>query len=472
MPKEKMPFGLLYKKMTDGKYANVVDVREDLLDSLVFCDALAAECKRNVELSHKGVLHFTMASDSAGLYGVKTDQGSYFTFERLLENTPAVVAGKNFITDTILKLLDVTSYLHDQGICHLCFAPCNVLVRKNESSPILLFHGSFYSAMNDQRALWGDVAVVYLAPEVLQSGTFDTRSDIYSIGKFMEFLYRQSEVPFELKGVIKKATKENPDQRYQTPEEMQRAISGRQNLRRSVLSFVAALVIALLVYGFYVSITPEPEDIEYVKPAVQETPDDLLDDGMNLMTEMGPPTDTTASKVDERKMREYQAKAEQIFRKQFTRKAEGILQKIYSNERMNATEKAFLAGSQSTLQELVREQMKLGSEAGLANTRSQLIAGQIIDALTNKLKSEAATKRRRRVHGAKSTRKVTSDESDPQVTVQSQSTETAAGEELETAKEEVKPEKKSLMEREKEAEKKGKPFGPIKHEQDTEQQTE
>ena len=67
MAKEPTVFGQLYKKMVAGKYANVIDLREELRDSLVFCDALAGEAERNKELNHRNQLHFKTATDSAGL---------------------------------------------------------------------------------------------------------------------------------------------------------------------------------------------------------------------------------------------------------------------------------------------------------------------------------------------------------------------------------------------------------------------
>ena len=47
-----------------------------------------------------------------------------------------------------------------------------------------------------------------------------------------------------------------------------------------------------------------------------------------------------------------------------------------------------MASSQSTIEELAKIQVKLGDEAGLSDSRSQLIASQIIDQVTNRLKSE------------------------------------------------------------------------------------
>ena len=391
MSKESIPFGMLGKRMVDNKYMNVVELREELKDSLIFCDALNAESEQNLQLNHKNQLHFTLATDSAGLYGVNVEQGTYRTFERLLEDSPAIVATKNFIADTVTDLLELTSYLHDQGIFHICYAPSNILARKGDNALMLLFHGSAYQSMNDQQALYGERATAFIAPEVIEEGVFDARADIYSIGKFIEFLYAQSDVPLELKGVIKKATDVDPEKRYQTPEEMMSAIKKRKGLRSSILSGVAALLIVLVLFGLYFVLVPEPEDIEFVKPAPKEKMDELNDEGVydpSVESYVLSETDTSSADVrmDARKMKEYEAKAEQIFRKNFTREAERILSSIYSDERMNNTEKNFKAGSQPTVEDLVKAQ--LGNEAGLSESRSQLIAGEIIEQVTNKLKTQ------------------------------------------------------------------------------------
>lgn len=398
LAKEPMPYGQLYKKMTGGKYANVVDLRDDLKDSLVFCDALAAECEQNKKLSHKSQLHFDIATDSAGIYGVKVEQGNYQTFARLVEDHPAIVAQSHFIADTVKALLEATAYLHDQGISHVCFSPDNVLARKGDNAPMLLFHGSAYQTINDQDRLYGTGAP-YVAPEVLEEGIIDGRADIYSIGKFIEFLYLQSEIPFELKGVIAKATNPDPEKRYQTPEEMLKSIDRRQKTRRSIVSLMAALLVTAIVVGLYFSMTPEREDIEFVKPAQRDSLADGPAEGYDPSTDLAQPLDTTIGHIDPELMKQYEAKAEQIFRKQFTREADRILSNIYSNDKMGKTERNFMASSQSTIEELARIQVKLGNEAGLSDSRSQLIASQIVDQVTNRLRTEMNEKEKKKLEG-------------------------------------------------------------------------
>ena len=390
MAKQPLPFGWMHKKLLEGKYVNVVDLRDDLKDSLVFTDALVTEAEQNKTLTDSRQIHFTTLNDSAGLYGVAVE-GHFRTYAQLLAEQPAIVAQKNFINNTIKGLLQLTAFLHEKGIYHVCYAPNNVFSRKGDNEVMLLFHGSAYKAMNDQHELYGDSAA-FVAPEVLEEGTIDERSDIYSIGKFMEVLYQQSEVPFELKSVIKKATAADPEKRFGSADEMLKTINNRQNTRSSLVMGIAALLIVAVCFGLYFSLVPERENIEFVKPVSEEETDDLLDEGFDPITEMGMVGDTTAGSIDQKRMREYEAKAEQIFRKNFTREAERVLSKIYNDDGMRATEKNFLAGSHSTMEELVKAQAKLGAQAGLNDARSQLLATQIIDQVTNRLKKQMAEK--------------------------------------------------------------------------------
>ena len=95
--------------------------------------------------------------------------------------------------------------------------------------------------------------------------------------------------------------------------------------------------------------------------------------------------------IDEKEMKAYQAKAEQIFRKQFTKEADRILNKVYNKKEMNLNEKDFMARSRSMTEELAKAEQELAGKANLGNEKSQRIASEIIDQLTTK-KMEALDK--------------------------------------------------------------------------------
>jgi hypothetical protein len=175
----------------------------------------------------------------------------------------------------------------------------------------------------------------------------------------------------------------------------------RTNIRKTSTIGIAAVIIALFVVNTFFDLVPNTEPIEFVKPVEEPVNESLLDEGFNPLTELGPDADSAtiakaiqdymsndSDKVDEKKMREFQAKAEQIFRKQYTKAADLILSKIYNNERMNNSEKNFKASSKEVMEELVEKQKELASKSSLSDATTQRIASEIIEQLTEKKKKD------------------------------------------------------------------------------------
>ena len=162
---------------------------------------------------------------------------------------------------------------------------------------------------------------------------------------------------------------------------------------------------ALVLAGLFFGLTPDTEDVEFVKPVEEPISDDLLDDGFDPATELGAAADSAtiasaiqdyqmkdSDKIDERKIREFEAKGEQIFRKQYTKDAERILSGVYNNERMNNNQKNFEVASERAMQELVEKQIELGEHSSLSKEKSQRIASEIIEQVTERKKAEMGQK--------------------------------------------------------------------------------
>ena len=382
-----LPIGEYYRVQIDGKYRAVVDVRQELNSSIVFSGALKTECERNKALVNRHQLHYTPVMDENGeVRQLEVEPGVFLSMEQLLNENPAIVAEKGFVDNTLQALVDITTYLHGQGIKHACYSPKSVLVRKGDHAIMLLSHGSFYFAMDDQRSFYGDDAV-FVAPEVLDHGTIDERCDVYSIGKFMETIFQRADMTLEYRNAIKKATSEKPEDRYETPQALLKAVQARRNMMHSALMMLAAVIVAFVIFGIYAELVPEPVQVEYVKPAPRQATDDLLDDGFKP-EDLGVVSADSVSEVDQEAQRVYQAKAEEIFRKNYEKEADRILSKIYNKDYMNSTEKRFAAESQSTIEELMKAQQKMGADASLTPERAQLIASEIIERITNEKKKQ------------------------------------------------------------------------------------
>ena len=385
--KTSLPIGEYYRVQIDGKFRSVINIRPDLDSSIAFSGALKTECERNKTLANKHQLHYTPVVNEKGeIEQLEVEQGVFLSMEQLLNENPAVVAEKGFIDNTLQALVDITTYLHGQGIQHVCYSPKTVMVRKGDRAIMLATHGSFYLSMNDQRGFYGDDAV-FVAPEVLEHGSVDERCDVYSIGKFMEAIFEHAGMSVEYRKALKKATSEKPEDRYASPQALLKAVQARRKLMRSLLMAIAAVIVALVALELYVELVPEPTQVEFVKPAPRQATDDLLDDGFQP-EDLGVVSADSLTEEDEEAHRVYQAKAEEIFRKNYEKEADRILSKIYNKDYMNSTEKAFAAESQSTIEELMKVQQKMGQEASLTPERAQLIASEIIDRVTNQKKKQ------------------------------------------------------------------------------------
>ena len=385
--KTQLPIGDYYRVQVDGKYRAVVDIRPELNSSIAFSSALKTECERNKTLVNRYQLHFTPVVDEAGeTVQLALEAGVFFSMEQLLNDNPAIVAEKGFVDNVLQALVDITTYLHRQGIRHVCYSPKTVLVRKGDHAVMLLSHGSFYMSMEDQRMLYGDDAV-FVAPEVLEHGTIDDRCDVYSMGKFMETLFQRTEMTVEYRKALKKATSEMPEDRYDTPQALLKAVQARRSIVQSGMLLLAATIVALVALAVYWELMPEPVQVEFVKPAPRQATDDLLDDGFKP-EDLGVVSADSLSEEDLEEQRMYKAKAEEIFRKNYEKEADRILSKIYNKDYMNATEKQFAAQSQSTIEELMKVQQKMGQEASLTPERAQLIASEIIERITNEKKKQ------------------------------------------------------------------------------------
>lgn len=383
-----MPIGMLYSTQVEGSYANKVEVRGELWQRDGFAECLRRECDANSMLSIDGQIHF--APDDSIPPQLELERGRYLTFRQLMETNPSLLGNRRFIHDTLEALFDIAEALNKRDVYHLCFHPGNVLVRKGDNRLMLLSHGSFYLPLSDRQAFYGDMSD-YVAPEVVGGGEVGAWSEVYSIGKFIEWLYSMARMPMEVRMAVKRATREEPSKRYQSVAIMRQALKKTGAMRRQGVAVGIATIVALAIVALYFYVVPEPVDVEYVKPVEEVADDDGMEAEINIERELGIIGKDSIDSItpEQRKaVDDYQKKAEEIFKKRFEKEADRILSRVYNNDYMGASEKTFMAESRSVTEELMRVERQIADEADLAESRSQRLASEIIERLTEEKKSE------------------------------------------------------------------------------------
>ena len=372
----KMPLGIFFRKQIDRKYRYVVDLKPELTDSIVFCEALKKEQQWSLEHKEKVQLHYELHEDSNSISELELEPGNYQTLDQLLEANPAIVADNNFVRDTVRELMEYTSKLNQEGVQHLCFAPKNVFVRKGDNMPMLLCHGSFYTGLSDIGDLYNGFEE-FVAPEVLAHETVDERSDVYSLGKLIEYIFAKSSMPYEYKQVVKKATAQDPAKRFKTIDEMRNTLKQKRFSRHSVLMFALAIGIALLGIYLYFDMMPPATYVEYVEPVPKAEEKDPFDEPYDLGMTLD--DDDSLGITENDLMR----KAQDIYRKRYQKEADAILDKVYNDDDMNASEKVFKANSQAMVEELMKAQKRLAEEAGISEEEAGRIGQEVFEKLSS-----------------------------------------------------------------------------------------
>ena len=407
--KVRMPYGYFYKRLIDEKYSNFVEFTDELSDNILFSDCVRKDCEATKSISDKHQLRFLPnegEEGAQGVFAVAVEPGNYLTLEQLLNDNPAIVARKDFLGNTVSDIAHLLTTLNEKGIYHLCLAPNNILIRKNDNSVRLLMHGSCYEQLGMNAELFEGVEA-YVAPEVLRGESGTDASDVYALAKLMDYLYASSGMPIAIKSTVAKAASEDPSKRFASVADFQKAMAQRQATFRSALMGAGAIIVALILAGLFFGLAPDTEQIEFVKPVEEPISDDLLDEGFDPATELGAAADSAtianaikeyqmkdSDKIDERKIREFEAKGEQIFRKQYTKEAERILDRVYNNDKMGGGQKNFEAASEQAMKELVKKQSELGEHSSLSKEKSQRIASEIIEQVTERKKAQMGEKQK------------------------------------------------------------------------------
>lgn len=185
--------------------------------------------------------------------------------------------------------------LHLSGYIHRDLKPGNILCRHN-GEPVLIDLGlakrSGEGVLDPVVRIGRKVSIVdgrpvgvgtldYAAPEQLLKAEASVQSDVFSLGKIMLSLYG-GRPPLWLKPVIRRATREQPDDRYASARDFAAAIRHRRRFRRA-MPFVLAALVAAAAFAWHkvelpppVSPPPHPPipQPQVPAPSVEQLPDE------------------------------------------------------------------------------------------------------------------------------------------------------------------------------------------------------
>ena len=181
-----------------------------------------------ISLSHPKIVHLLKHGffENGCAYWVM----SYFAGVPLYQKVPKD-AGLTFSQAWPLfdSLLDVISFLHENGILHLDLKPSNILVGQKDTIQIIDFDHAEYASTAAPRSRG---TPGYVAPECIVGESPPTAaSDIYSLGTILAFLLTgkhdatATDAPSQMQNIISKAMSLRPQNRFSSVSELRTCLA-------------------------------------------------------------------------------------------------------------------------------------------------------------------------------------------------------------------------------------------------------
>jgi serine/threonine protein kinase len=212
-----------------NRYVAVKILKPSLAADPAFVQGFNEDMGRIAGLEHPNILPIYDYGQQDGLLYIVT---RYVETGNLKDRLPPAFSlqGAQAMINPVAAALD---YLHGHGLVDGNVKPSNILISE-QGQPLLADLG--YSQGIDV----SERESVYLSPEQAQGAFADQRTDVYALGVLLyEMLIgeppapgaapsprlKQPDIPAEVEKVILKAMAQYPEQRFQTPGELSRALN-------------------------------------------------------------------------------------------------------------------------------------------------------------------------------------------------------------------------------------------------------
>lgn len=171
-------------------------------------------------------------------------------------------------------LLDVLDFLHTRQVYHRDIKPANILVRAGDDPVLLDFGAAHVGELTGQRTIIGTPQ--FAAPEQFsETGNIGPWSDLYALGmSFLQGLGAENvaALPRRLRRSLYKATRKQPERRFRSAAEWQRALRPAPRRPWAVGALVLLAAAALGSALFRVAPAPTETETSSAAPAAEQEP--------------------------------------------------------------------------------------------------------------------------------------------------------------------------------------------------------
>lgn len=172
----------------------------------------------------------------------------YVDGKSLAEHIRVGTLSEKEVKSLLVDICDGLNYMHQRGIYHCNLKPENIIVTATDKRAKIIDIGLPETEYKTDRELLIKENE-FIAPELIKGEEADPRSDIYSLGKIIEFILERN-ILSQYRSVATHCTQFSREQRFDSIAEVRSLITKRYSILRLVLIVVAIFAVAIAAFVY------------------------------------------------------------------------------------------------------------------------------------------------------------------------------------------------------------------------------
>ena len=175
----------------------------------------------------------------------------YIEGKSLAEHVRVGTLNEKQVKSVLVEVCDGLYYLHRNGIVHCNLNPDNIMVTAGDCRAKLIDLGIPETKQDADRELLIK-EMEFIAPEIIKGEDYDSRADVYSIGKIMEFIGERN-ISKQFGNVATHCTQFSKEQRFDSINDVRSAITKGH----SFVKLIIAAAVLLVLVGLAIIYVPK-----------------------------------------------------------------------------------------------------------------------------------------------------------------------------------------------------------------------
>lgn len=234
----------LFTAVYKGKKVILKTLKPEFVQDAQCRENLKKEYEITSQLDHKYIRKALAFEEIQGL-------GDCIVFEfidgkSLAEHVRVGTLNEKEIKSILIDLCDALNHMHQRGIFHCDLKPENIIVTANDFRAKIIDIGLPETEYKSDRELLIKENE-FIAPELIKGEEADARSDVYSIGKIIEFILERNMLS-QYRSVATHCTQFSREQRFDSISEVRSLITKGYSVVKLILILLVLAAIGIAAY--------------------------------------------------------------------------------------------------------------------------------------------------------------------------------------------------------------------------------